>query len=50
MSNERQKEKRLHVGGVGPEMRSPAGLRLKHSTRRPTVVNRLRHDVMESAP
>jgi hypothetical protein len=26
MSDRRQKKKRLHEGGVGPEMRSPAGL------------------------
>jgi hypothetical protein len=38
MNTEGQKEKRLHVGGVGPEMRSPAGLSPKDTTcPRPTV-------------
>lgn len=32
MRDEQPKEKRLHEGGVGPEMRSPAGLSQKHST------------------
>lgn len=27
-----KKEKRLHKGGVGPKMRSPAGLRPKNTT------------------
>ena len=39
MSNERQKEKRLHEGGVGPKMRSPAGLRLKDNTGARSTVN-----------
>ena len=32
MSTEGQKEKRLHKGGVGPKMRSPAGLSPKNTT------------------
>lgn len=39
MSNERQKEKRLHEGGVGPKMRSPAGLSPKNTTGARSTVN-----------
>lgn len=39
MSNEGQKEKRLHEGGVGPEMRSPAGLSPKDTTGARSTVN-----------
>lgn len=39
MSNERQKEKRLHEGGVGPKMRSPAGLSLNNTTGARSTVN-----------
>jgi len=39
MNNERQKEKRPHEGGVGPKMRSPAGLKLKDTTDARTTVN-----------
>lgn len=36
---ERLKEKRLHKGGVGPEMRSPAGLSQKDTTDDASAVN-----------
>jgi len=39
MNNERQKEKHPHEGGVGPKMRSPAGLRLKSITGARITVN-----------
>lgn len=39
MSNARQKEKRLHEGGVGPKMRSPAGLILNNTTGARSTVN-----------
>lgn len=39
MRGERRKEKRLHEGGVGPEMRSPAGLRRKRITVAVCTVN-----------
>lgn len=39
MSNERQKEKRLHEGGVGPKMRSPAGLDPKYTAGARSTVN-----------
>lgn len=39
MRDEQPKEKRLHEGGVGPEMRSPAGLSPNDSTAAPTAVN-----------
>lgn len=39
MSKERQKEKRLHKGGVGPKMRSPAGLSPNTTTSAQSTVN-----------
>jgi hypothetical protein len=39
MNAEGQKEKRLHEGDVGPEMRSPAGLNLEHTTGAASIVN-----------
>lgn len=39
MSNERQKEKRLHEGGVGLKMRSPAGLSPENTTGVRSTVN-----------
>jgi len=39
MNNERQKEKRLHEGGVGPKMRSPAGFGLNDTTGARSTVN-----------
>jgi hypothetical protein len=33
------KKKRLREGGVGPEMRSPAGLRVQDTTSGPSLVN-----------
>ena len=39
MRTEGQKEKRLHEGGVGPKMRSPAGLRLKDTIGSRATVN-----------
>lgn len=39
MRDEQPKEKRLHEGGVGPEMRSPAGLSPKDSTAALAAVN-----------
>lgn len=39
MRGERPKEKRLHEGGVGPEMRSPAGLIPKDTTAAAQAVN-----------
>lgn len=39
MRDGQPKEKRLHEGGVGPEMRSPAGLNPKDSTAALVTVN-----------
>lgn len=39
MSTELQKEKRLHEGGVGPKMRSPAGLSPNITTGAQSTVN-----------
>jgi len=42
MSDRRQKKKRLHEGGVGPEMRSPAGLMPMTMGANLTAVKRVR--------
>lgn len=39
MSAQDHKEKRLHEGGVGPKMRSSAGLRAKNTTGAWAAVN-----------
>lgn len=39
MIGKRLKKKRLREGGVGPEMRSPAGLRAQDTTSGPSPVN-----------